>query len=283
MRRTSLAVLALVSSLALVGCGDDSGGVSLKSDRTTTTESGGDGGRDEGDDGGEGNAVDDADREAFIEDILSSDSPFDRDQAECIADEVLPEMSDEGRETMASDSDTDFADLSTADGDALAGGLDECVAVDDLVGLLVTGMVDEIGMPMSDDEIACSGEALGSGYSGAGDLFRTMSEADEEDVALDVFSAMGECISDETAIAFFSTTMSDTGASAETSDCIATTLVDQLGAQAFLEMFIDAGTGSPEDLESMTMDAALSCDPTGGFGEGEDIPVPSIGGGLGGQ
>lgn len=276
MRITAVAVLALVSSISLVACGDDSGGISIAKDRTTTTEA--DTGGDEGDDPATG---DDADRQAFIDSMLSSGAPFDEDQAACVADETLGNISESGRETILSDENFDLTDLESDDSDVLIDALDTCVPIDDLAVEFVDQTVSEIGIELSDDEVACTADAFASEFSGTGEFMRSAAEGDTDAAVGQLFTAMGSCVSDETASTFFSASMANTSIPPDVAACIADDIVGQLGAEAFFQVFLEAGTGDGSELESLTAEAAVRC----GAGDvsGDEIPVPSIGGGLGGQ
>lgn len=276
MRLASLAVLALFSSVALVGCGDDGGGgIEIADDTATTTEA------EQGSDGGESAG----DTDALIDYLADSEANIiDTAEAECVA-EAANDLSADGYDVVAEGDDLDLSDFSDDDADVLAAAFDECIDFDDLVTKFGEQMTSQAELPLTEDEAQCAAAGFAEAYEGAGEFIREVSSLSDDEAGVQIFEALGPCITDESAVAFMASIMSGQGQDDTTSQCVAEAVVGQLGAEAMLDGFAEAGvSGSSPELEGAITEAITVCGDAGGFGG--DVPVdtiPGIGGGLSGN
>lgn len=270
MRLTSLAAVVLFSSVALVGCGDDGGGITISKDKATTTV---------GSDGTDDGASSD-DRNALIDYLADSEANvIDADQAACVADTAA--LSATGYGVARKASDLDLSDFSADDADELAKAFDQCIDFDQLVATFGDQMTGQAELTLTDDEAACAATEFAKGYSGSGDFIRNVSQMGDDEAGVKIFEALGPCLSDESAVAFMTGIVSSQGEDAATAQCVSKAVVGEMGAEAMLKGFAEAGTsGTSPDLERAMTTAIVGCG-----GSAEDVPaetLPDIGGGLSG-
>ncbi|MFN8051161.1 MAG: hypothetical protein U0Q22_07000 [Acidimicrobiales bacterium] len=279
MRIASVALLALVSSVALAGCGSDGGGITISKDRPTTTS-------DSSSDDGDGSDRSADERDALISYVVGADSTImDDSQGECVADSAISDLSDDAFDTFAAGGDFDLSKFSKSDAKAIVAGLDECVDIKDALAAFSEGISSEAGLPITEDEAACTSKEFAAEYDGAGQFIEAISSMSEDESGAKLFEAMGPCLSDETATAFMSSLLVDQGMDQALSDCVAQNVVGELGAEGLLKAISEAGTsGGSKALNDASASAGASCAASGlGGAGGGTVTVPPIGGGLSGN
>jgi len=282
----SVAVLALFSSVALVGCGGGGGDIEISKDQpTTTVES--DGGES---DGGESDGSSSGSRDDLVDFLADSEAGvISPDEAECIADSV-DGLSEDAYGIAADGGDLDLSVFSDDDADTLVAAFDDCIRYDDLVERFAEQMTSQAGLPLTDDEGACAAATFAEEYGGSGEFIREVSALGDEEAGVKIFEALGPCISDESAVGFLTQILETQGQDETVAACVAEAVVDDVGAEAMLKGFAEAGTsGTSPELEGSMTSALLSC---GGddFGAGDDFgsddsmtTIPGIGGGISGN
>jgi len=269
VRIKSIALLALVSSVALVGCGgDDKGGINVSDKKTTTTEASAE------DD--KSSEASDEDREAVVSYIADSPNDFgDEDAGECVADAILGDISADGLATIKDGGDFDLENFSDDDGELLISGLDECVPLDDALDAFAEGIASDEQIPLSAEEARCAAEEFAQDYSGTGEFIREVSAMDDDESGMGILSALGPCMTPESAVTFMSTIMGEE-LGEELGQCVAQSIVDQLGVEGMLKAFADSATGSDSALTTASEAAATECAAQG------LAPDAGVGGGLDG-
>lgn len=258
MRLAALAIVALCSSVALVGCGDTGGNISksgASGDASTTTQA------DSGDDGGDTGDSDDPDREALITYVAGSDgNQLDRQQGDCVADAVLDDISDSGLSTVRRGGDFDLTTFESDDADLLVGALDDCVPLEDAVSSFQEGISGDAAFPLSDSEAECTSLSFSKEYKGSGEFIAAVTAMSEEEAGSRLFDAMGGCISVDSAKTFMTSTLSGQGMTDELSSCVAGYIVDQLGVEGLLDAISESGTtGTSKTLEDVSVAAGTEC------------------------
>lgn len=277
MRLASLAVLALFSSVALVGCGDDGGGISISKESATSTTAADD------DNGDNGEPASDDDRQAVIDYVIGvGEENIDPESGECVADAVVGDLSTDGLDTIRQGDEFDLTDFGSDDTDLLVGALDDCVDLDQALRAFSEGISSQADLPLTEDEAQCVSAGFAADYTKAGEFIAAISAMDDDEAGTTFFAALGPCMSDETAVAFLTEVMSSQGEDDVTAQCVAETVVGTVGAQAMLEGFAEASTsGSSADLEAALTQAIVDC---GGSAGDEPVEtIPSIGGGISGN
>lgn len=272
MRLASVAVLALLSSVALVGCGDDSGNIELGEGRATTTEA--------TETTVEESDADPADREAIVGYIAGADgSIIDRVAGQCVADAVIDDISADGLDTISAGGDFDLSDFSSEDGDLMIAALDECVDIEDAAASFAEGIMSEDGLPISAEEAECAANEFAAGYDGSGSFISSVIEMDEEESGAKLFEVLGGCISDESAVNFMAAILGEQGLDDSLATCVSGHLVTELGAAGLMEAIATSGSGgNSEELESLSAEAGAAC-----AGSMEGTLPSDIGGGLSGN
>lgn len=275
MRLASVAVVALLSSVALVGCGDDSGGIELSDEQASTTTEVVEDVEDTDTDSG-----DDAEaREAIVTYIAGSNgSLIDRVSGQCVADALLGDLSADGLDTITAGGDFDLTAFSTSDADLLVSALDECVDLEDAAEAFADGITEEASLPVTEDEAECASAEFASEYAGAGEFIAAVTSMSEDEAGGKLFEALGPCISPESAVGFMTTILGEQGLDPALSECVATKLVETLGVEGLMAGIAATGSGGDStDIETASADAGAAC-----AAEGLGVD-PGVGGGLSGN
>jgi hypothetical protein len=153
MRRLTILLLLATLVAPLAACGDDG----------DSSSSGGGGGGD----------VSETELDSFVEGFMSSsEGVVTEKDARCIGNELLPELSDAGKDLLNS-ADGDIEDLSASDQDALFASFDECISVDVLADSIAAGMTQGDDATSSEAATCVSGKIV-EGYEKSGDLMREL-------------------------------------------------------------------------------------------------------------
>ena len=279
MRLASVAVLAMLSSVALVGCGGSEGNITISKANTTTTAA-----DDSGDDGDSGSSGDASDRDALIDFLVDEDdSAIERDGGECVADAVIDDLSADGIQAVRDATGFDLTALPDDDRQLLVDALDGCIDMDDALTKFAEGISSDESFPITADEAACAAKEYSKEYGGAGEFIEAVSTMSEEDAGVKLFSALGPCMTPESAVAFMTSLLSDQGLTGDLASCVAQAIVDDLGVGPLLEAIAASGTGGDSSvLQDASAAAGAKC-ATEGAGGDPSVTIPPIGGGLSGN
>jgi hypothetical protein len=271
-----VAVLAFVSSVALVGCGDN-GTISISKEDTSTTVA-----DDTGDDSGDASGDD---REALITYVLGEENPLgDEAAGECVADAILDQLSPDALDTVRTGGDFALSPFSEEDAALIVGALDECIDLEDAVATFAEGIASEDSLPLSEDEARCAATEFAAEYTGAGEFIAAVGAMDEDESGERLFTALGPCMTDESAVTFMSTLLVEQGMTDELATCVAQGIVDRLGAASLLEAIASSATGGDSSaLEAASEEAGADCASEGLGDGGGSVTIPPIGGGLSGN
>jgi hypothetical protein len=183
MRR--LTILVLLAALVGLGasCGDDSSDSSSGDDTTEETS--------KSSEERTKNDVDDDELDSFVEGFMSSsDGVVSEDDARCIGEELLPELSTEGKELLNSSSG-DIEDLSAGDQDALFASFDTCISIDVLADSIAAGMTQGADATSSEAATCVSGKIV-ENYDKSGELMRELLDASGDQSAFT--EVITECV-----------------------------------------------------------------------------------------
>ena len=277
MRLASLAVLALVSSVSLVGCGDSGGGIPISKEPAATTTTAAD--DDNGDSGSDG------DRQAVIDYVVGvGEDNIDPEAGECVADAVLGELSADGVGTIRDSGEVDLTDYGSDDNDLLVGALDDCVGLDQALRAFSEGITSQADLPLSEDEAQCVSGGFAEEYTKAGEFIAAVSAMDDDEAGARFFEALGPCMTDESAVTFLAGILSSQGQDEATAQCVAESVVGSAGAETMLGWFSEASTsGDSSELEEALSRGLLDCGVDTGDGSAPVESIPSIGGGISGN
>ena len=276
MRLASLAVLALVSSVSLVGCGDSGGGITISKEPAATTTAADD---DNGDSGS------DDDRQAVIDYVVGvGEDNIDPEAGECVADAVLGDLSADGLDTIRDSGEFDLTDFGSDDNDLLVGALDDCVELDQALRAFSEGITSQADLPLSEDEAQCVSGGFAEEYTKAGEFIAAVSAMDDDEAGARFFEALGPCMTDESAVTFLAGLLSSQGQDEAKAQCVAESVVGSAGAETMLGWFSDASTsGDSSELEEALSRGLLDCGVDTGDGSAPVESIPSIGGGISGN
>ena len=276
MRLASLAVLALVSSVSLVGCGDSGGGITISKEPAATTTAADD---DNGDSGS------DDDRQAVIDYVVGvGEDNIDPEAGECVADAVLGDLSADGLDTIRDSGEFDLTDFGSDDNDLLVGALDECVELDQALRAFSEGITSQADLPLSEDEAQCVSGGFAEEYTKAGEFIAAVSAMDDDEAGARFFEALGPCMTDESAVTFLAGILSSQGQDEATAQCVAESVVGSAGAEPMLGWYSEASTsGDSSELEEALSRGLLDCGVDAGDGSAPVESIPSIGGGISGN
>lgn len=176
MRRLTIWVLLLTLVAGLTAaCGDDKkADTSSKDKQTTTKDKAGDSGDDSGDSGDSKDAGDF--RTKFIDELASGDTKIiSMKEAECAADQLDEDLSDEAKNAFGNDDEADFTDIPEADQKAFLKAFDDCVELETLI--------NSFAAMGGEAEVAdCITEKLKDSFDSSGALIEAMI-TESEDVA----------------------------------------------------------------------------------------------------
>ena len=175
MRR--LTILVLLAALVGLGaaCGDDDSGSSADDTTEATSKS-----SDERE-----SSVDDDELDSFVEGFMESSEGFvTEDDARCIGEELLPELSAEGKDLLNSRSG-DIEDLSAADQDALFASFDSCISIDVLADSIAAGMTEGEDATSAEAATCVSGKIV-ENYDKSGELMRELLEGGDQSAFTDI-------------------------------------------------------------------------------------------------
>ena len=276
MRLASLAVLALVSSVSLVGCGDSGGGITISKEPAATTTAADD---DNGDSGS------DDDRQAVIDYVVGvGEDNIDPEAGECVADAVLGDLSADGLDTIRDSGEFDLTDFGSDDNDLLVGALDDCVELDQALRAFSEGITSQADLPLSEDEAQCVSGGFAEEFTKAGEFIAAVTAMDDDEAGARFFEALGPCMTDESAVTFLAGILSSQGQDEASAQCVAESVVGTAGAQTMLGWFSEASTsGDSSELEVALSRGFLDCGVDTGDGSAPVESIPSIGGGLSGN
>lgn len=238
MRRCSLFLLVLAALVApLAACGDD-GADSADGDRTTTTAAGSNG------------SADEAELDELIETLTGDDGPgLSEDDARCVGEAVLPNLSEKGKKTL---DDGDLEDLPADEQDVVFTAFDDCVDTADFAARLA----QEISSgedALSAETAECIEAAVVAEYPKSGDLMRIMTSDSGEEAFT---SLITDCIPEGEIEQQLVDQFVSSGFSPEQAQCIAAGLSGRISADDLVEAA--EGDMSPE-VEQIITEATTSC------------------------
>jgi hypothetical protein len=251
-----------------VGCGDDGGSITADDSPTTAV-------------GSSKDAKSGSDHDKLVDAMLKAEDNFmDEKEADCVADSVDGKLSDKGFTMLSNpDAEGDLTDLSDDDADAIVKAFDDCIEIDKIADLFSQSFASSAGFDLTDDELGCAADNFVGKYDGAGQFIMAMNQMSEDDLGSATLDMMASCISDDSITSFMAAQLSGQGLDDATAQCVASGLVESVGAQELFRSLSDVGTGGDSSaLEAATQEATLAC-----VGPGADVTVPSIGGGIGGS
>jgi len=184
MRRLTIWVLLLTLVAGFTAaCGDDKTDNASNKDKTTTTAK--DKSDDQSDDSGETTDF----KEKFIEEVATGDAKMmSTEEAECAADQLDDELSDEAKDAFGNDDESDFTDLPKDDQEAFLQAFDDCVELDSLIESFAA-MGGDASMGGGTEVTDCISEKLKETYDSSGELIEAMITESEEITGL-----FGECV-----------------------------------------------------------------------------------------
>ena len=277
MRRFVLALGVLVFSVTLVGCGGDSGKITIADEATPTTDA------EEVDEPSSG-----GDAESVLRDwVFGGDgSNMDEAQGECFIEQAVAGLSEESSAALADAGDLDTASLTDDERTVIVDALDQCVDPDEVLAEFTEGLTADGELPLTDGEATCATETLASSFASIGDLIVSMDASTEDESGVLLFEALGPCLSEESTAAFVSSLLVGEDLDQATADCVTAGLIAEFGSQGLLKEF--AASATPEGSQTLEDATALVSTTCLAGGAPSDVPVdgnitvPDIGSGIGG-
>lgn len=284
MRRFAFLALIGLSTLLLAGCGDDSGDI-VEADNSPTTEKRDSADTTVPDDSGD-DEVSPGQHETLVDYLSGDESSFAGDEeAQCIAEQVENELSDDSFEGIADSAEFGLTDFADEDVERMVAAIDDCVDLDDAVNAFGEGIASADNLPMTAEEANCAAESFAADFDGAGEFVQAISEMDEEEAGIKMLDSMGECISDETAIKFVEQIIQQQGVSKADSNCVAKESVNALGKTDLMGAIAAMGAGDTTGAKAAAFTKALTAAATTcgvNLGAGAGGSGGGVGGGIGG-
>lgn len=277
MRRFVLALGVLVFSAALVGCGGDSGKITIADAATPTTDAEA---ADEPSAGGDAESV----LRAWV--FPEDGSEMAEDQGECFIEQVLGALNEDSLTALADNGVLDTASLTDDERPVIVDALDQCVDPDEVLAGFAEGLTADGELSLTDDEATCATETLASSFASIGDLIVSMDASTEDESGVLLFEALGPCLSEESTAAFVSSLLVSEDLDQATADCVTAGLIAEFGSQGLLKEFAASATSEgSQTLEDATALVSTTCLAGGAPSEvpvDGSITVPDIGSGIGG-